>query len=67
MESITIDILNPKVKGILNDLADLELISIRSQSKSEMIERILDAFEDVNSHEKGVKKLKSIDDVLNEL
>jgi len=32
MESLTIEILNPKVKKLLNDLADLKLISI-SNSK----------------------------------
>ncbi|TXE12167.1 hypothetical protein [Algoriphagus aquimarinus] len=67
MESITIQILNPKVKSILNDLADLELISIKTQSKSEMIERILNSFEEVKAHEKDGKKLKNIVDVLNEL
>ncbi len=67
MESITIEILNPKVKSILNDLADLELISIKTQSKSEMIERILNSFEEVKAHEKDGKKLKNIVDVLNEL
>ncbi|RAI92258.1 hypothetical protein LV83_01487 [Algoriphagus yeomjeoni] len=67
MESITIEILNPKVKSILKDLADLELISIKIQSKNEMIERILDSFAEVEAHEKGGKKLKKIADVLNEL
>ncbi|WP_339868875.1 hypothetical protein [uncultured Algoriphagus sp.] len=67
MESITIEILNPKVKSILNDLADLELISIKTQSKNEMIERILDSFGEVEAHEKDGKKLKKIADVLNEL
>jgi len=66
MESLTIKILNPKVKSILNDLADLELISNDTQPKSEMIKRILDSFEDVNAHERGEKKFKNIADVLNE-
>lgn len=35
MESLTIEILNPKVKKLLNDLADLNLISI-SKSKSDI-------------------------------
>lgn len=35
MESLRIDILNPKVKKLLKDLADLNLISIKeSQSSS---------------------------------
>lgn len=31
METITIDILNPKAKAILKDLADLDLIRIQSE------------------------------------
>ena len=34
MEAIRIEILNPKVKKILIDLANLELISIKSESDS---------------------------------
>jgi len=34
MEAIRIEILNPKVKRILMDLANLELISIKSESDS---------------------------------
>lgn len=34
MEAIRIEILNPKVKRILKDLADLNLISIKSESDS---------------------------------
>tara|TARA_R110002020_G_scaffold80422_3_gene200662 strand:+ start:270 stop:473 length:204 start_codon:yes stop_codon:yes gene_type:complete len=67
MESITIEILNPKVKSILKDLADLDLISIKSQPKNEMVERILNSFKEVKSHENEGKKLKNISDVLNEL
>ena len=67
MESIIIEILNPKAKRILDDLADLELISIKTHSKSEMIERILNSFEEVKAHENGKKKLRKLTDVLNEL
>jgi hypothetical protein len=39
METIRIDIINPKVKSILNDLADLELIRIKKgEGKSEFKE-----------------------------
>lgn len=34
MEAITIEILNPKVKRILQDLANLDLITIKSKSNS---------------------------------
>lgn len=34
MESLEIDILNPKAKKLLKDLADLKLISIRPSKKT---------------------------------
>lgn len=34
METLQIELLNPKVKGLLNDLAGLNLISIRKTSSS---------------------------------
>ncbi len=39
MESLRIDIVNPKAKSILKDLADLDLIRIKKEKmKSEFIE-----------------------------
>lgn len=35
MESIRIDIINPKAKKLLKDLADLKLIRIKKEVKSE--------------------------------
>lgn len=35
MKTIKVDILNPKAKKLLDDLADLNLISIRKSSKSD--------------------------------
>ena len=35
METIKVDILNPKARKLLKDLADLNLISIRKSSKSD--------------------------------
>ncbi len=35
METIKIDILNPKARKLLNDLADLDLIHIRETSNKE--------------------------------
>ncbi|WP_420385541.1 hypothetical protein [Roseivirga sp.] len=42
MESIRIDILNPKAKQLLKDLADLELIKINQEdsSLSDILEQI---------------------------
>ncbi|MDT0641414.1 hypothetical protein RM553_01090 [Zunongwangia sp. F363] len=35
METIRIDILNPKAKNLLKDLADLNLIKIKTEKKSD--------------------------------
>jgi hypothetical protein len=35
METIQVDILNPKAKKLINDLADLDLISIQSASSQD--------------------------------
>jgi len=35
METIRIDILNPKAKNLLKDLADLNLIKIKKEKKSD--------------------------------
>lgn len=43
METVKIDILNPKARKLLKNLADLDLISIRKSSKSnfsEVIEKL---------------------------
>jgi len=44
METLRIDILNPKAKSILKDLADLNLIKINKESKksdfSELLKKI---------------------------
>jgi len=36
METIRIDILNPKAKSILEDLADLNLIKIQEEKKTDL-------------------------------
>ncbi|MFO7800310.1 MAG: hypothetical protein R6V22_11085 [Rhodohalobacter sp.] len=38
METVKVDILNPKARKLLNDLADLDLIAIRKSTKSEFSE-----------------------------
>lgn len=38
MEIIKVDILNPKARKLLKDLADLDLIAIRKSTKSEFSE-----------------------------
>lgn len=41
MESIRIDILNPKAKALLKDLADLKLIKIRKESPKNEFKSLL--------------------------
>lgn len=42
MESIRIEILNPKVKSLLKDLADLKLIRISKEKKKSELQELLD-------------------------
>jgi hypothetical protein len=42
METIRIDIINPKAKSILNDLADLELIRIKKEEGKSEFKELLD-------------------------
>ena len=66
MESIRIDILNPKAKSLLKDLADLKLIRIyKDKGKSELIQ-LLDklrissddsiSLEDITNEVESVRK-----------
>ena len=41
METFKIDILNPKVKGLLKDLEDLDLIRIRKETSTEDFSQIV--------------------------
>lgn len=38
METIKVDILNPKARKLLNDLADLDLVAIRKSGKNSFSE-----------------------------
>jgi hypothetical protein len=40
MDTLSVDILNPKAKKLLQDLADMDLIAIRSCSKSKFAETL---------------------------
>ncbi len=44
METVRIDILNPKVKSLLKDLADLDLIRIRKDKVKSDFKELLDKF-----------------------
>jgi hypothetical protein len=41
METFKIDILNPKVKGLLKDLEDLDLIRIRKETSTDDFSQIV--------------------------
>ena len=44
METIRIDILNPKAKSLLKDLADLDLIRIKKEKVKSEFKELLDKF-----------------------
>lgn len=44
METIRIDILNPKAKALLKDLASLDLIRIRNESSENDFSELLEKF-----------------------
>ena len=44
METVKIDILNPKVKSLLKDLADLDLIRIKKGKVKPEFKELLDKF-----------------------
>lgn len=41
METLTIDIVNPKARKLLEDMEDMELITIRQNEAVERLERLL--------------------------
>jgi len=62
MEALRIEILNPKVKSILKQLADLELISISKVESSEIhLKKLLDKFRS------KAKKAPSIEEITKEI
>lgn len=50
METLRIDILNPKAKSLLKDLADLDLIRIKKDKVESEFKELLDKFR-INSDE----------------
>lgn len=63
METIQIDILNPKVKKLLKDLADLNLIKMRPSKKthfSDLIKKLRSKSPDGLSLEEITKEVKDV-------
>ncbi len=63
METFQIDILNPKVKKLLKDLADLNLIKIRESNKSDF-SKLLSKFRSKSTESLSLEDItKEVEDV----
>jgi hypothetical protein len=64
METIKIDILNPKAKALLNDLANLDLIRIRRESSEndffELLEKLRNKAKQAPSLEEITKEIEAV-------
>ena len=68
METVRIDILNPKAKSLLKDLADLKLIRIKKDKEKSEFKELLDrlrinsddalSLEEINSEVEAVRKAR---------
>ena len=64
METIRIDILNPKAKALLKDLANLDLIRIRKENSENTFSEVLKKFrsksEEAPSLEEITKEIEAV-------
>jgi len=64
METLRIDILNPKAKSILKDLADLNLIKINKESKksdfSALLKKLRSKYKDEITLEEITKEVEQV-------
>ncbi len=63
METVKVDILNPKARKLLKDLADLDLIAIRKSTKSdfsEVLKRIRSNSETVPGPEEITDEVEAV-------
>ncbi len=64
METITIDIINPKAKNLLKNLADLNLIKIKKKKANtelqELLEKLRRKAEDTLSMEEIAEEVKAV-------
>ena len=71
MEALNIQIVNPKAKSLLLNLEKMNLIRIETKSRSEgtveLFEDLKNAAQEVRLHKQGKLKLKTAQDLLNEL
>lgn len=57
METIRIDILNPKAKALLKDLANLDLIRIRKESSENDFSELLKKFRSKSDQAPGLEEI----------
>ena len=71
MEALNVQIVNPKAKSLLFNLEEMNLIRIKLKSKrtemGDISEDLKDAAREVRLHKQGKLKLKTAQDLLNEL
>jgi len=71
MEALSVQLVNPKAKLLLFDLEKLNLIRIDAKSSTasgvELWEELKDAAQEVRFHKQGKLKLKTAQELLNEL
>lgn len=64
MESLRIDIINPKAKRLIQDLADMNLIKIRKEKSksdfSEILEKLRSQSENAPSLDEITKEVESV-------
>ncbi|RCW19581.1 MULTISPECIES: hypothetical protein [Marinilabiliaceae] len=64
MESLRIDIINPKAKRLIKDLADMKLIKIRKEKTksefSELLEKLRSQSENAPSLDEITKEVESV-------
>jgi len=66
METIRIDILNPKAKSLLKDLADLDLIRIKKDKVKSEFKVLLDRFRNESDNAPSLDEItKEVDAVRN--
>ncbi len=68
MESLRIDIINPKAKRLIKDLADMELIKIRKEKTktefSELLKKLRSQSENAPSLDEITKEVESVSSTL---
>ena len=70
MEALSVQIINPKAKSLLLNLEEMNLIRIKLRTKKEavgLLKDLKDAAREVRLHKRGELKLKTAQELLDEL